>query len=101
MRLTPADGLTPPAAPSGLAGSVAQGSRVKLTWTDNATNETGFRIERAVGSGGQFTLLDLVGADVTSYGDKTTMAGNEYRYRVLASNSAGRSAWSKTKVVVP
>ncbi|MCK5643183.1 MAG: S8 family serine peptidase, partial [Gammaproteobacteria bacterium] len=35
-----------PAAPSALAATAFSGSQINLTWTDNSSNETGFRIER-------------------------------------------------------
>ena len=35
-----------PAAPTALAATVVSRT-VKLTWTDNATNETGFYVDRA------------------------------------------------------
>src|SRR5439155_11050979 len=37
----------PPAAPSNLAAVAVSGSQVNLTWTDNATNATGFRLYRS------------------------------------------------------
>jgi hypothetical protein len=37
---------SPPAAPSNLTSSVASSSQINLTWSDNSTNEQGFRIER-------------------------------------------------------
>ena len=36
---------TAPAAPSGLLASASSSSAITLTWTDNANNETGFKIE--------------------------------------------------------
>ncbi len=44
-----------PAAPSNLAATVTTGSQANLTWTDNSSNETGFRIERKVGAGSYAT----------------------------------------------
>ena len=68
-----------------------------LTWTDNANdpNEDSFVIERAVGAGA-FTLLDSVGADVTTYTDANVVSGNNYSYRVAAANTAGQSGYSNT-----
>ena len=45
-----------PAAPSNLAATVTDGNQANLTWTDNSSNETGFRIERKVGAGSYATL---------------------------------------------
>src|SRR5207248_2320287 len=38
---------TPPAAPTALVATVAGSAAINLTWVDNATNETGFNVERA------------------------------------------------------
>jgi hypothetical protein len=88
----------PPAAPSNLTATPLSGTQIRLTWTDNSTNETGFYIERAVtnrrGSLGSYTRIATVGANVTSYSDGTVVSGKSYSYRIRAYNSAGTSAYS-------
>ncbi len=37
----------PPAAPTGLTAVLQAGPQIRLTWVDNATNESGFVIERS------------------------------------------------------
>ena len=61
----------------------------------NATNETSFKIERALGAGA-FSQVGTVGAGVTIYADSGLTAGTSYSYRVRASNSGGDSAYSNT-----
>ena len=58
----------PSAAPTGLTATLQSGPQVGLTWTDNATNETGFVVERAVGAGA-FSTLATVGPR-TNYGQR-------------------------------
>jgi probable HAF family extracellular repeat protein len=95
IRLTPTTAApTAPTAPTGLAGQALTNARVRLTWTDNASNETGFRIQRAYGFSGSFVQIGQVGANVTTFTDATARAGKTYRYRVQAFNSVGSSAWS-------
>jgi hypothetical protein len=88
-----------PAAPSGLTSSLPTTSPtvtptrdVDLAWTDNATNETGYRVERATNSG--FTGA-VVGADlppnVTSYKVTDLAPGTQYWFRVRAFNASGES----------
>jgi C1A family cysteine protease len=75
-------------APSGLAAS-ASGKVVTLRWTDNASNEAGFYVERALKSGkgaGTYARVATVQSGVTGY-NETVVAGSYY-YRVQAFNSA-------------
>jgi hypothetical protein len=49
--LVPGTGGAPPAAPTNLVATAVSSSQINLTWTDNSNNETGFKIERCIGSG--------------------------------------------------
>ena len=85
----------PPAAPSGLNGTVVSSSRIDLSWTDNASNETSFYIERATDSSfTQNLVTNSVGSNMTSYQDTGLSASTTYYYRVRASNIDGYSAYS-------
>jgi predicted phage tail protein len=78
------------------------GPQVSLTWKDNATNETGFVLERSV-NGGAFAQLAAPGPrngmGSVSYTDTTVTAGNAYAYRVKAVSEAVSSAYSNTASV--
>jgi hypothetical protein len=87
-----------PAAPTFLRADPS-GTRVDLQWTDNASNEAGFRIERST-DGTTFSLLASVGVDVVAYNDTTVSPGNTYHYRVAAYNDAGLSPYSNTASAV-
>jgi len=89
---------TPPTAPSNLAATAAAPTRVNLSWTDTANNETGFKIERKVGAGA-YSEIAQTPADATSYVDMTTQANTTYTYRVRATNAAGDSAYSNEATV--
>ena len=90
-------------APTNLVATLQAGPQVSLTWRDNATNETGFVIERSV-NGGAFTQIATAPArnstgNVT-YVDTTavaTSAVTTYTYRVAAVNIAGTSAYSNER----
>lgn len=88
---------TPPAAPSDATASVVSATEVDVTWTDNATDEAGFDIQRDGGSG--FVTLASVGADVTEYNDATAAGDTTYTYRVCAYSGAGDSAWAVSNAV--
>jgi hypothetical protein len=79
-----------PAAPGSLAATVQSSSQVKLTWTDNASNESGFIIERST-DGTAFAYLTTVGANVQSFTDTDLTASTTYYYRVKAINAVGDS----------
>ena len=86
--------LAPPGTPSGLAVTTLSSSQLKLTWTDNASNELGFRIERSTSNTGPFNEITIVSANVGSFTDSGLQANKAYYYRVRSYHGAGVSAYS-------
>ncbi len=80
--------VEPPVAPTNLTATAVSSSQIDLTWTDNADNEKGFKIER------NSLQIDIVGANVTSYSDTGLDPSTTYTYRVRAYNDEGDSAYS-------
>jgi fibronectin type 3 domain-containing protein len=95
---TPSVTGTAPAAPSNLRCSSPSSSQITLAWTDNSTNETGFKVERALSSAGPWSYIGATAA--TGYGDSGLAAGTTYYHRVQAYNSYGNSAYSNTSACV-
>jgi hypothetical protein len=91
---TPSPTATP-AAPTGMKVQSASYSQVNTAWTDNATNETGYKVERSL-DGATFAQVATLGADSTGYADTNVTAKSTYYYRVRAYNSAGDSGYSST-----
>ena len=95
-------GLVVP-APTNLVATTQFGPQVSLTFTDNATNETGFVLERSSNGGTTFTTLATLpaktGTGNISYIDTTTVAGRSYVYRVKAINGTVSSAYSNAVTV--
>ncbi len=83
-----------PAAPGSLAGLAASQTQINLSWADNSSNETGFKLERKTGSSGTYAQVVQTGAGVTSYQNAGLAAGTTYFFRVRATNAAGDSAYS-------
>ena len=91
----------PPLAPTGLTATAVSSSQINLAWTDNADNETGFKIERCTGAGcSDFDQIATVGANVTSYSNTGLGASTSYSYRVRAYNAGGDSDYSNTASAV-
>ncbi len=84
-------------APSNLVGTKASSSQINLTWVDNSTNETGFKIERKTGS--TWTQIATVGANIETYKNKNLASNTTYYYRVRAYNIGGDSSYSNTVYV--
>jgi hypothetical protein len=84
---------TSPAAPTNLSATISalQGLQVKLSWTDNANNESAFKIERST-DGSNYTPLAVAGVNSTSYADTSVVSGRTYYYRVSATNPIGDSS---------
>ncbi|NTW28848.1 MAG: multicopper oxidase domain-containing protein [Coriobacteriia bacterium] len=109
-----------PRTPTSLAaaGTPGSGGGIALTWTDTKPApvlpltltstpdpqlEVGFRIERAPltgGTPGAYTAIATAPANSAAYTDLTTIAGADYRYRIVAFNAAGDSAASNTSDAV-
>jgi hypothetical protein len=88
-----------PAAPSSLSVSAQSSSTGTALWTDNSSNEVGFRLERS-GNGVDFSEIATLGAGTTSYSDSGLSGKTTYYYRVRAYNSAGNSSYSNTALVM-
>ena len=98
LSITVNPGATPPVAPSNLSGSASSGRVVTLNWSDNASNETGFHVERAAKAKNlQFSRIATVGANVRTYA-RTETAGT-WLYRVQAYNAIGTSAYSNSPTI--
>jgi hypothetical protein len=94
MYSLPALAVAKPAAPTNLNAAAVSSSQINLTWTDNASNETNFYIERATTSPTTYVQIATVGANVTSYSNTNGAPNTKYYYRVRAHNSGGNSAYS-------
>ena len=81
-----------PAAPTNLIASAVSG-RVVLTWIDNASIETRFKLQRRVGGSSTWMRLATSPPNATVYTDGGMPAGT-YCYRIRADGSAGSSPYT-------
>lgn len=78
-----------------LIAATSHAQDVVLTWTDNSTNEDGFRIERAPGScTGTFAQIAQVGPNVQTFTDTGLPEGTDFCWRLKAYNTQGESVYS-------
>lgn len=88
-----------PLAPTGLVASVLAADLVQLVWADNATDETGYRVERRA-DGGAWTEVAALPAGSDSHEDPVPECAF-YDYRVRAERNGDFSAWSGEVPVNP
>jgi fibronectin type 3 domain-containing protein len=87
---TPA--LPVPAAPSDVSAAPDAWGRIRVTWTDNAGNENGFRVERSATSSGPWSSIATIGPNGVSFDDwQAPTAEQPACYRVIAYNGYGDS----------
>jgi uncharacterized protein (TIGR02145 family) len=91
--------MTAPAAPANLTATVISSSQVNLSWTDNSSDETGFKIQRKT-TGANFADVAGTGKDSTAYSDLNLSPNTTYTYRVYSYNSAGNSLQYSNEVTV-
>ena len=85
----------PPTAPSNLVVTATTNNSISLSWTDNASTETGFKLERCQNTNcTNFQQLPAFGANITSYTDSGVKTNATYRYRLRSFNAAGNSEYS-------
>lgn len=104
----PVQAITPlpvPATPTGLSAIRQAGPQVRLTWTDNATDEIGFAIERSMNNS-VYTLIATAparaGTGSVTYTDSTVVGPATFRYRVKALNIGSSSVASNiVAITVP
>ena len=85
-----------PVAPSQLSAIGGVNNSITLTWQDNSTNESGFRVYRST-DGVSYSLLSTVGTNNNAYTDMATSALTLYYYYVAGYNGGGEG--TKSNVV--
>ncbi len=91
--------LDPPAAPSNLAATALTGTTIRLTWTDNATNEKGFVVERST-DGATWLKSATLTANATATTQTNLDPDTIYHFHVRAYDGSANSANSNEAVAI-
>jgi hypothetical protein len=73
--------------PSNLKATIISETEINLTWKDNSSNETSFKIEQKTNTGDSWNEIDTIIADKTSYSIVNLKSDKLYTFRVFAYNS--------------
>jgi uncharacterized protein (TIGR02145 family) len=85
-------------APSNLQPELINDSQIKLTWTQEYDQISGFRLERKENSE-SFTQIAELETNVTEYTDTDLTLGTDYIYRVKAFTEENESEYSNSVLV--
>ena len=69
--------------------AASSGAGVTVTWTDNASNEMGYFVERSTAPTTGFVAIGGVAPNVTSFADTKAPGSTTAYYRIRPSNSTG------------
>ncbi|RYF44873.1 MAG: hypothetical protein EON99_00720, partial [Chitinophagaceae bacterium] len=84
-----------PAAPSNISVTPLSYKSIRVNWSDNSNNETGFEVYRSETNLSGFTVVGTTAANATSFTDTGLVANKKYYYKVKAVNEYGESDFVK------
>jgi len=90
---------TAPAAPTNLVATAASTTSIQLTWTDNATNETAYRVEMKTTA--KYGVVKTLDANATSVTITGLAAGTHYTFRVQARNTLASAYSNEASATTP
>ena len=93
--------VMPPAPPGDLAGSPDGSTALDLTWTDGASDETGFRVEYRLARTNPWTVSETTGANEATAAVTGLAASTRYEFRVSAVSANGESPSSTLELTMP
>lgn len=78
------DAIAPPSDPTDLTATALDDDQIQLSWTDNASNEDGYSIERSPNGTDSWVEIDTTAANIETYTDAGLEPETIYYYRVRA-----------------
>jgi hypothetical protein len=92
---------TVPTAPTNLAAILQSGPSIRLTWTDTATNESGFIVQRSANGSGFVQIGAILAANSVTFTDTSVSSGVTYTYRVGATNAISTAFSTTIQIATP
>lgn len=86
-------------SPTGFVANNISSNNITLQWTDRATGEDGYRLERKTGNG-SYSVVATLPSNSSSYGDTAVTDGLSYSYRIKAFNDIAESNYSDEVIAV-
>jgi hypothetical protein len=83
--------LPVPAAPTSLTATAVSSSQINLAWSDQSSNETGFKIYRGTASGALSLIATVATPGLQAYSATGLAANTAYFFEVRAYNPSGDS----------
>ncbi len=96
--LTTSSCATIPTPPSSVVAAEVDCNAIDLTWVDNSSNETSFKIMQSI-NGSAYTLYHTTAENITSYSATGLDENTAYGFRVKAYNSLGNSASAQGNLI--
>ncbi len=90
----------PDAAPSGVTATAAGSTAVRVTWSDNSSNETSFEVQFR-GPAASWQAGATLSADTTAANLTGLLPSTTYDFRVVVRNAQGRRASKEATLTMP
>ncbi|MFZ4059501.1 MAG: beta strand repeat-containing protein, partial [Ferruginibacter sp.] len=88
--------FTPPtanASPSALNFTAVTGTSMTLNWTDNATNESYYAVQRSSDGGLNYTTLATLAANTITYNATNLLPGQTYTFKVISGTEGNMDSY--------
>jgi uncharacterized protein (TIGR02145 family) len=93
------DATAVPLPPTNLTGTIVSSTQINLSWTDNSTDETGFKIERKT-LNGIYEVVGTTGSNVNTFNNTGLTTNTTYVYRIYSYNSGGNSTTYSNEITI-
>lgn len=80
-----------------LTATTISSTQIDLSWTDNATTETNYEVYRSTDCI-NFSLINTIAANSTSYSDTTVISNTSYMYKIRAINTLTNGEFSNIAI---